>query len=68
MLAITASRLSNGSPIPMKTILVSFRNSGTLRIWFNISSVERFARKPCRPVMQKRQPMRHPACVEMHSV
>ena len=62
------SRLSSGSPMPMKTTLVSRSRSGSDPIWLRISFVERECWSPCRPVAQKRQPIRQPACDEMQSV
>ena len=64
----TASALSIGSPIPINTTLVSVSVSGMLIIWLMISAGVRLPWNPCRPVMQKVQPMRQPFCDEMHRV
>ena len=64
----TLSALSSGSPIPMKTRLVSRSNSGSETIWLRISAVVSEWMSPCRPVAQKAHPMRHPACEETQSV
>ena len=54
--------------MPMKTTLVSRSNSGSETIWLRISAAVSDRRSPCRPVAQKRHPMRQPACDETQSV
>ena len=66
--ASTASKLSSGSPMPMNTMFVRESLSGMDKIWFTICAAERLPWNPCRPVMQKVQPMRHPACELTHNV
>jgi len=63
-----ASVLSKGSPMPMKTMLVSWEDSGTESIWFIISAADRLPDQPCLPVMQKRQFMRQPTWHETQRV
>ena len=61
MALITSLRLSRGSPIPIKTILVRgvigskpfSGRGGMLKIWFMISEAVRLALKPNLPVAQK---------------
>ena len=64
----TLSVLSSGSPMPMKTKFVRRSRSGSEMIWLSISAAVSECCSPCRPVAQKRQPMRHPACDETQSV
>src|SRR5574344_3137577 len=64
----TLSRLSMGSPIPMKTTLVKVSTAGMDRIWLRISAVLRLALKPIRPVMQKAQPILQPTWDDTQSV
>ena len=46
----TASRLSIGSPCPIKTMFVSFSISGNAMIWFKMSATVRLPCHPCLPV------------------
>ena len=62
------NRLSNGSPIPIKTILVSFALSGIDNIWFVISLDVRLPDQPCFPVMQNKQFILQPTWHDTHSV
>ena len=64
----TLSQLSSGSPMPMKTALVSEAASSISINCESISAGVRLPCQPCRPVMQKRQPIRHPICEETHTV
>ena len=73
--SITGSKLSSGSPMPMKTILVMPRVSprraryrATRQAWPTISARLRLPPKPCLPVAQKLQSKAQPAWEEMHSV
>ena len=72
------SKLWSGSPIPMKTRLVSGRliASPSLRAtsrltvctWATISAAVRLRSRPRVPVMQNLQAIAHPTCVETQSV
>ena len=62
------SGLSSGSPIPMNTRFVRRSRSGRETIWLRISAAGSDSCSPWRPVAQKRQPMRQPACEETQSV
>ena len=66
--ARTASRLSMGSPMPMKTTLVSCSNSGMEKSWLRMSPADSEPWKPCCPVTQKRQPILQPTWHEMQRV
>ena len=63
------SRLSSGSPMPMKTTFVmrpSRRDISTA--WSSISPTVRFRVKPSAPVAQKAQPIAQPTWVERQTV
>ena len=69
----TRSRLSSGSPIPMKTMFVRcFPSTASLRAawrtWSTISAVSRSRSIPSSPVAQKGQPTAQPAWELMQSV
>mmetsp|Transcript_36860 Transcript_36860/g.97475 ORF Transcript_36860/g.97475 Transcript_36860/m.97475 type:complete len:270 (+) Transcript_36860:585-1394(+) len=72
--ARTASMLSVGSPIPMKTTDVSdgMPERTTTRLASHactrISSADKFRTSPMRPVAQNAHAMRQPTCEDMHSV
>ena len=76
--ALTLSKLWSGSPIPMKTRLVSGRggepSSSSIRrrlaraTWSTISPEVRFRASPIVPVMQKVQPTAQPTWVETQRV
>ena len=64
----TLSKLSKGSPCPIKTMFVNFSRSGRLYIWFSISAADKEAVQPWRPVIQKAQCILHPTWQDTHSV
>ena len=64
----TLARLSKGSPIPIKTALVSSSASSIPINWEIISFTCRLPLKPCLPVIQNLHPILHPACDETHIV
>ena len=66
----TASRLSRGSPIPMKTTLggANPRCRATRAYWRTISDASRLRTRPSRPVSQNTQPRAHPTWLERHTV
>ena len=71
--ASTASRLSRGSPIPMKTTFVASSPAASAasratRNWCTISPAVRFRRKPMVAVAQKAQARVHPDCDDTHTV
>jgi len=67
---ITDGRLSSGSPIPMKTMLLTRvpNSSWMWRTWSMISYGMRLRAKPPLPVAQKVQRMGQPTWEEMHAV
>jgi len=66
----TLSKLSSGSPIPMKTKFVSSSPRTSLRksAWPVISDGVRFRWNPSSPLAQKAQVNLHPACVDRQTV
>src|SRR5690554_7295959 len=73
----TLSKLSNGSPIPIMTTLVTARSTvaGTepndfeaIHTWPIISALVRSLLNPCLPVEQKLQSKAQPAWEETHKV
>eukprot|EP00967_Tisochrysis_lutea_P054790 scaffold68653_cov33-Tisochrysis_lutea.AAC.1 len=66
---MTASRLSSGSPIPMKTTLATRRpRTCTARATCaTISSANSDRKSPSRPVSQKAHPYRQPTCEDTQS-
>ena len=64
----TLSKLSKGSPCPIKTTFVSVSRSGREYIWFMMSVAESEAASPCLPVMQNAHPILHPTCELTQSV
>ena len=52
----------------MNTALVRAALSSMLTNWLSMSEAGRLPWKPCLPVMQKRQPILHPACELTHRV
>mmetsp|Transcript_29603 Transcript_29603/g.74030 ORF Transcript_29603/g.74030 Transcript_29603/m.74030 type:complete len:259 (-) Transcript_29603:69-845(-) len=71
--SITASKLRNGSPIPMKTTLLSrsprdLSSMAKRAACSKISSEVSWREKPICPVAQKVHPIAQPTCDEMHAV
>ena len=66
----TSSRLSSGSPIPMKTTFVGRapRCRAATAYCATISAAVRLRWSPRRPVSQKTHPRAHPACDETQTV
>ena len=67
---ITVSKLSSGSPMPMRTMLEtgSPLSSWVNSTWAIISAGVRSRTLPARVEAQKAQPMRQPTWQEMHTV
>ena len=66
----TLSKLSSGSPMPIKTKLAIFSpvSSSAAYTSSSISDGVRFRTQPARVEAQKLQPIRHPTWVEMHKL
>ena len=62
----TASRLCAGSPMPMKTTLVTGRRPRASATWATISALPSWRSRPPRPVMQNTQPTAQPTWLDTH--
>jgi len=66
---VTFSKLSRGSPLPIKTMLETFSPMffSISYICSNNSEGLKFLSSPLRVEAQNLQPIRHPDCVEIHT-